>query len=111
MNNRSINVAIMLLRAFPRDPPTSEKMLRIYQRILTECMPSEQLHKDYSLASVAHEAWGLLLQRDPSLLHFLQNYEINLNDEVYGEKYDDEEEEEGNEDGDVRVEAVASHGT
>merc|ERR1711871_1664010 len=73
INNRPINVAIMLLRAFPNEPPTSEKMLRIYQRILTECLPSEQLHKDYSLASVAHTAWGLLLQRDPSLLHFLQN--------------------------------------
>lgn len=98
INSRSINVAIMILRAFPSDPPTCEKILRMYQRILTECMPSEQLHKDYSLASVAHTAWGLLLERDPTLLHFLQNYDINFDDDQYdaGLGQDDEgEEEEG----------------
>ena len=108
MSNRSINVAIMLLRAFPQEPPTSEKMLRMYQRILTECMPSEQLHKDYSLASVAHVAWGLLLQRDPSLLHFLQNYEINVNGEMNGDVDDDEGDDFGEEDGMV-VERRKTH--
>jgi hypothetical protein len=88
VNDRSVNIAIMLMRVFPAEPPTCEKILRVYQRILTECMPSEQLHKQYSLATVAHKAWELLLERDPALLHFLQNYEIDMDVE---EGSDDED--------------------
>lgn len=88
MSSRSINLAILLMRTFPEEPPTSEKILRMYQRLLTECLPSEQLHRQYSLATVAHRAWELLLERDPTLLHFLQNYDIGFDGEGY---YDDED--------------------
>ena len=76
-SNRILNICILLLWAFPNEQPTSEKILRMYQRIILECMPSEQIHKDYSLASVAHKSWALLLDRDRELLHFLQNYRIS----------------------------------
>jgi len=75
-NSRVVMLAILLLWHFPDEPPTGEKILRIYQRIALECLPSEQLQHEYSLATVAHEAWALLLVRDQELAHFLQNYDV-----------------------------------
>jgi len=75
-NSRVVMVAILLLWNFPNEPPTGEKILRIYQRIALECLPSEQLQHEYSLATVAYDAWALLLVRDPELAHFLQNYDV-----------------------------------
>jgi hypothetical protein len=74
--SRSVLICVLLTWAFPTEPPTSEKMLRIYQRITYECLPSEQLHHEFSLATVAHNAWALLLERDPELARFLQNYKV-----------------------------------
>ncbi len=75
-DSRVVMISVLLLWVFPREPPTSEKMLRIYQRIVLECLPSLQLHHEYSLATVAHGAWALLLQRDPELTYRLQNFEL-----------------------------------
>ena len=74
-SDRTVMVSLLVLRAFPSDPPTSEKILRITRRITTECLPSEQLHKEYSLASVAQAVWKLLFERDPALYSFLQHAE------------------------------------
>ena len=74
---RSVLVSVLLLYIFPQEPPTAEKLLRIYHRIAIECLPSEQLHHDFSIATVAHHAWALLLERDPELARFLQNYKVS----------------------------------
>jgi hypothetical protein len=72
-SERTVMVAILLMRVLPNDPPVSEKVLKIYLRISSECLPSEHLHKEYSTASVAHDTWQLLMQRDAALYEFLQN--------------------------------------
>lgn len=72
-SERMVMISILLMRVFPNDAPVSEKVLKMLTRITTECMPSELLHKEYSTASVAHDAWLLLQQRDTQLYEFLQN--------------------------------------
>ena len=52
------------------NPPSN---LQILVRITAECLPAEQLHKEYSIASVAQDTWLLLLQRDAPLHAALQN--------------------------------------
>jgi len=72
-SERTVAISILLLRALPNDSPVSEKILRIFRRIITECLPSEQLHKGFSIANVAKDAWKRLLIEDPELHNFLQN--------------------------------------
>lgn len=72
-SERIVMVAILLMRVFPTDAPVSEKIVRIFTRITSECLPSEQLHKEYSIASVAQETWLILQQRDTALYTALQN--------------------------------------
>ncbi len=79
-SRRTVMIAIMLLHCLPKDAPTSDKILKIYQRILTECLPSELLHKDYSVATVAYKAWEYLLDADNELAQYLRS--INIPDSV-----------------------------
>jgi hypothetical protein len=81
LNDRITMTCIMLMYAFPSEPPTSEKMLRLMKRIVGECLPSEQLNKNYSLASTADAAWVILQQNDRELYDHLQNSEISIENE------------------------------
>ena len=81
LNDRITMTCVMLMYAFPNEPPTSEKMLRLMKRIIGECLPSEHLNKNYSLASTADAVWVLLQQNDRELYDHLQNNEISIENE------------------------------
>jgi hypothetical protein len=69
---RHITTALALLKVFPNEPPVSEMMMRMAFRLNADLLPSEQLQKDYSLATVAHQCWSLLAVKDPELHTHLQ---------------------------------------
>jgi len=69
---RHITTALSLLKVFPNEPPVSEMMMRMAFRLNVDLLPSEQLQKDYSLATVAHQCWSLLAVKDPELHTHLQ---------------------------------------
>jgi hypothetical protein len=81
LNDRITMTCIMLMYAFPNEPPISEKMLRLMKRIVGECLPSEHLNKNYSLASTSSDAWILLQQKDRELYDHLQDNEISIDNE------------------------------
>lgn len=76
MSPRIVAIATLLMSVFTNESPVSEKILRIYRRILNEILPSEQLHRDYSTANISIKAWNLLFQRDPELYHHLQKHAL-----------------------------------
>lgn len=68
MSDRIVCVSLFLLNIYPTEAPNSEKFLQILRRIVADCLPSEQLHRDYSLSSTANQTFDLLQQVD-SVLH------------------------------------------
>lgn len=74
VQHRIVAVGMVLLRTFPSEPPTSEMMLRMTFRLSSDLLPSEQLQKDYSLATVALSAWQLLAIKDSELHAHLQEH-------------------------------------
>ena len=71
---RSITTSLFLLKVFENEPPTSEMMLRLVFRLNQDLFPSEQLQKEYSLATVAYQCWTLLAMKDPVLHAHLQEF-------------------------------------
>ena len=67
-----VSIAFLLMRLFPQASPVAEKILRFYHKISVEILPSEQLHRDYSIASVAIRSFDLLFDRDKQLYSHLQ---------------------------------------
>lgn len=79
VTQRSVNIALLLMRIFPEDSPVSEKILRIFRRITQEVLPSEQLHREYSVGSVAMRTFDLLFERDREFYdHFMQHTEGSM---------------------------------
>lgn len=72
LSERVISVALLLLKVYPRESPVCEKVLRIYQRFCDVALPSEQLHREYSLATVSLAVWSLLREQEPDLFEHLQ---------------------------------------
>ena len=49
LSMRSVVVSILILKLFPYESPISEKILRLYQRVTDECLPSDHFNRKYSL--------------------------------------------------------------
>jgi hypothetical protein len=82
LSDRLIMVSLIVMRALPDEPPTSEVTLRLVKRIMSECLPSEQLHREYSIGSVALSSWLLLKNKDIILYLHLQSDKENNNSSV-----------------------------
>ena len=57
----------MILIVFPDASPISEKVLRLFQHVHNECLPSEQMHHSYSIISTAKSTFAMLLKEEPVL--------------------------------------------
>ena len=79
ISNRMISIAYLLMRLFPNASPVAEKILRFYHKIGMEILPSEQLHRDYSIASVAIQSFDVLFDQDKELYDHLQFTVCNTN--------------------------------
>ena len=74
LTHRSVAVSYLLLKTFPDESPISEVILRMYQRINDDCLPSEQFQRKYSVAATSQKVWTALLARDEELYYHLQKY-------------------------------------
>ena len=69
---RCVSMSLLLMRIFPEDSPVSEKILRLYKRMNTEILPSEQLHRAYSLSNIAIKVFDIVFNKDQLLYNHIQ---------------------------------------
>lgn len=72
ITRRGAAVALMTLIIFPDASPISENILRLFHHIQSECLPSEQMHHSYSIASTAKSAFSLLSREEPDMLAHME---------------------------------------
>jgi hypothetical protein len=72
INSRTASICILILMAFPKTAPVSEKTLSLFMHIYTQCMPSEHMHHSYSISSVANASFAVLAEQDGELYAHLQ---------------------------------------
>lgn len=72
VNDRMVFVSLLLMWNYPKEPPTSEKMVRMLSRILNDCLPSDNFRREYNLATITIQSWRLLQSNDPKLCEHLE---------------------------------------
>ena len=81
VSDRMVLIALLLMWIYPKEPPTSEKMVQILSRILMEYLPSDNFRREYNVAATAFKSWHLLQLNDPKLCDHLEKvfYAMNSN--------------------------------
>lgn len=67
-------IAILLLRVFHEDSPVSEKMLRMYNKIVEEYLPSDHPNAKYSLIYTNNLIWNIIKREDEALFLHLKEH-------------------------------------
>lgn len=73
ISDRIMHTSLLLMHVFPDETPSSELVIRLLTRIVQDCLPSEQLHKEYNIAATATACWKLLEVADIELFVHLRD--------------------------------------
>ena len=72
-------ISILLLRVFHAESPVSEKILRMYNKAVEDCLPSDHPNSKYSMINTNNLIWNILKEEDKELFTHLKT---NLTEDV-----------------------------